>query len=146
MPTSTQLFGNTCSMLVRGTAPVSWFGAFQRANPPANLRDAAWMWIANDLAVYEEDARLAAPAVAGVRVSLPSDRSFESYGEAFAHVTGARLPDATSLYWNQGMLDVLFEYPIRSDRSRFSIEPSLAAEQMLAAAARTTSSFSGASR
>ena len=29
--------------VVRGSAPVSWFGAFQRANPPANLRDAAWM-------------------------------------------------------------------------------------------------------
>jgi Type I phosphodiesterase / nucleotide pyrophosphatase len=28
---------------VRGSAAVSWFGAFQRANPPANLRDAAWM-------------------------------------------------------------------------------------------------------
>ena len=31
--------------VVRGSAPVSWFGAFQRANPPANLRNAAWVAI-----------------------------------------------------------------------------------------------------
>ncbi len=36
-------------------------------------------------------------------------------------MTGARLPAATDVYWNQTLLDVLFEYPIHSDRSRFSI-------------------------
>jgi hypothetical protein len=30
------------------------------------------------------------------------------------------------VYWNQVMLDVLFEYPIHSDQSRFSIHPGLA--------------------
>lgn len=29
--------------VVRGSAPVSWFGAFQRANRPDNLLNAAWM-------------------------------------------------------------------------------------------------------
>ncbi|HEX3645992.1 MAG TPA: HupE/UreJ family protein, partial [Vicinamibacterales bacterium] len=29
-------------------------------------------------------------------------------------------------FWSQGLLDVLFEYPIRSDKSHFSIEPRLA--------------------
>jgi hypothetical protein len=28
---------------IRGSAPVPWFGAFQRANPPANLLNAAWL-------------------------------------------------------------------------------------------------------
>jgi hypothetical protein len=30
------------------------------------------------------------------------------------------------VYWNQALLDVLFEYPIQSDRASFSIRPSLA--------------------
>jgi hypothetical protein len=41
-------------------------------------------------------------------------------------VTGARLADDTELYWSQGMLDVLLEYSIESDRSRFSVRPELA--------------------
>src|SRR5262249_19366453 len=37
-----------------------------------------------------------------------------------------RLPDDMEFVWNQGLLDVLFEYPIESDRSAFSIHPALA--------------------
>jgi hypothetical protein len=90
------------------------------------LHDAAMLWIAGSLQLYEGERRLPTPRIAAVRVSLPSDRSFTSYDEAVAHVTGARLPHDTELYWNQGLLDVLFEYPIRSDRSDFSIDPGLA--------------------
>jgi len=59
-------------------------------------------------------------------VSLPSDRSFATFETALASVTGPPLPDQTTLYWNQALLDVLLEYPIASDRSTFSIRPSLA--------------------
>jgi hypothetical protein len=69
--------------------------------------------------------KLAYPRVVEVRASLPADRSFTTYEDALAHVTGRRLPGDTDFYWSQGMLDVLFEYPIQSDRSRFSIEPRL---------------------
>jgi len=58
-------------------------------------------------------------------VSLESDKSFSSFDEALAHVTGPRLADDTQVYWDQTLLDVLFEYPIRSDHSRFSIHPGL---------------------
>jgi hypothetical protein len=52
---------------------------------------------------------------------LPSDRSFVSFDEALAHVTGARLPGNSEFLWSQGLLDILLEYPIQSDQSRFSI-------------------------
>jgi len=89
------------------------------------LRDAATLWVADDLSVYEEGVKLAYPRVVEVRASLPSDRSFTTYEEALAHVTGPRLPPDTDFFWSQGILDVLFEYPIQSERSRFSIEPRL---------------------
>jgi hypothetical protein len=55
-------------------------------------------------------------------VSLPSDRSFASFEEARAHVLGPRLPDNLDIYWSQQLLDVLLEYPIRSDRSGFAVD------------------------
>jgi len=94
-----------------------------RAEP--TLRDAATLWIGDFVDLYENDVRLAKPAVASVRASLPSDRSFTSYEDALAHVTGPPLADDTEYVWSQGLLDVLFEYRIQSDRSRFSIEPRL---------------------
>jgi len=90
-----------------------------------SLREAAKLWIADEIELYEDDARLPAPQIVAARVSLPSDGSFGSYEEALAHVTGPPLPADTELYWSQGMLDVLFDYPIRSQGSRFSIHPGL---------------------
>jgi hypothetical protein len=89
------------------------------------LSEAANLWIANEIEIYEGGALLPKPRVVQTRISLESDRSFTSYEEALAHVTGAPLPAATQLYWDQAMLDVLFEYPIHSDQARFSIHPGL---------------------
>lgn len=92
----------------------------------AALRQAAELWLAKDLAFYEGDTPLGDPRIVAARISLPSDRSFASYDTALAHVADAPLPAPTVLPWNQGMLDVQFEYPIASDRSTFSLRPTLA--------------------
>jgi hypothetical protein len=89
------------------------------------LRDAATLWIGDYVQLYEGDTRLGQPQVVAARVSLPSDKSFQSYEQALAHVTGPGLPHDTELYWEQGLLDVAFAYPIQSDRSEFSISPGL---------------------
>jgi hypothetical protein len=89
------------------------------------LHEAATLWIAKQIEMYEGDARLPDPQVVETRVSLESDRSFASYDTALARVTGPRLPSDTQVYWDQAMLDVLFEYPIHSDQSRFSVHPGL---------------------
>ena len=86
-----------------------------------SLRDAAQLWLANKIELYEGDTRLGNPRIISTRLSLEFDRSFASYDEALAHVTGPRLPDDTTIFWEQGLLDVLLEYPIASDQSRFSI-------------------------
>lgn len=103
--------------------PMTPSGYLDIARADAALRDAATLWLSDNIEMYEDDARLPGPTVVSARVSLESEKSFESYEEALAHVSSARLPDSTQLYWNQGMLDVLFEYPIGSDQSRFSIRP-----------------------
>ena len=90
------------------------------------LPGAATLWIADFIEVYENDTRLAKPQIVATRISLPSDRSFASYEDAIAHVTGPPLSNDTNVYWDQTMLDVSFEYPIQSEQSRFSIHPALA--------------------
>jgi hypothetical protein len=89
------------------------------------LRDAAILWIADYVEIYEEDRLLESPRIVSARVSLPSDPSFSSYDTALDHVLGDRLPEDTDIYWAQGLLDVLFEYPIDSETSRFAIHPGL---------------------
>ncbi|HZR18066.1 MAG TPA: HupE/UreJ family protein [Verrucomicrobiae bacterium] len=89
----------------------------------AYLHDAATVWIADAMELYENEERLPKPEIVKARVSLESDRSFASYEQALAHLYGPRLPNAMEVPWDQTMLDVLFEYPIRSDQSRFSIYP-----------------------
>jgi len=85
------------------------------------LPDAATLWISDFIDLYENKTLLAKPRVAKVLLSLPSDRSFTSYDAALSHLASPELD--TNVYWDQVMLDVLFEYPIQSDRSRFSIAP-----------------------
>lgn len=90
------------------------------------LRTAAKLWFADNIELYEGDTRLSYPKVVAARVSLPSDKSFGSYDEALAHLNGPRIANTVDLFWNHGLLDVLFEYPIKSDGSAFSIRPQLA--------------------
>jgi hypothetical protein len=101
-------------------------GLLDLARADATLRDAATLWIADFLDVYENETKLPYPTVAAVRASLPSDQSFASYDRALARVTGPRLPPDTEFVWSQGLLDILLEYPIQSERSRFAIEPRFA--------------------
>lgn len=106
--------------------PLHGAGYLDIAATDSLLPDAARIWIANSVDVYEEDRKLGDAKIVATHIALPSDRSFESYDAAVAHVTGAGLPAKTELAWQQAMMDVLFEYRIDSDHAHFSINPSLA--------------------
>ena len=90
------------------------------------LPGAATLWIADFIEVDENDTHLSKPQIVATRISLPSDRSFVSYEDAIAHVNAPPLSNDTNVYWDQTLLDVLFEYPIQSEQSRFCIHPALA--------------------
>jgi hypothetical protein len=97
-------------------------GYLDLARAEASLRNAAGLWLANEVELYEGDSRLQGPRTVAARVSLPSD-PFGSYEEARAHVTSPPLPPETEIHWNQAMLDVLFEYEIQAQDARFSVRP-----------------------
>ena len=85
------------------------------------LRAAATVILLETLKMYEGDQQLPNPRIVSVQMSLDSDNSFASYNTALAHVTGSPLPPVTNLFWEQGKLDVLFEYPIQTETSYISM-------------------------
>ena len=85
------------------------------------LRDAARVALLDNLQIFENDRQLPAPRVVSTRMSLDSDDSFATYDKAMAHVMGPKLPDSETIFWEQGIVDVLVEYPIQSDKDYFSI-------------------------
>src|SRR4029079_6918657 len=65
------------------------------------LHDAAKLWIADYVQLFENDAELPEPGMSATRVSIPSNRSYESYERAIANLAAAPLPDTTDLAWQQ---------------------------------------------
>lgn len=89
-------------------------------------REAAQLWIAGGIAVYENGERTGDPTLVAARISTPSDRAFASYDSALARTLGGHLDPATDLPWQQATLDVVLEYAIQSPESDFAIHPMLA--------------------
>lgn len=89
------------------------------------LRQAADKWLGNKIDFYEEGKKIATHTLAATRLSLEGDAAFGTYEQAFEHFRSPPLAPNEKLLPTQGMLDALFEYPIQSDRSRFSFHPRL---------------------
>jgi hypothetical protein len=106
------------------TFPTFGPGYLDVSRSERQLRDAAQLWLADSIELYEGERRLPLTIVA-VRASIPSDRSFETFESALGHVRGPPLPASTQLVWQQALLDVLFEAPIESQKSLFSLRPRL---------------------
>ncbi|MDQ6780103.1 MAG: HupE/UreJ family protein [Candidatus Eremiobacteraeota bacterium] len=75
--------------------------------------------IQHDITLFENDRPLIASHASG-RLSLPSDRSFESYEQASTHVSKPLEP-GTSIYVDQGYVDARITYPISSPGSVFAL-------------------------
>jgi hypothetical protein len=88
------------------------------------LHDAATLWVGDDVKVYEEGAPLAPQQVISVRATPVEDRSFESFGSAYALLTSPQR--TTDVAIKTGYLDIFFAFPIHSAASHFAIDPSWA--------------------
>ena len=98
---------------------------FDTARRRDQFTEAAMIWMGQEVQIFEHDTRLTEPTIGAIKISLPSNRAFDSYEAALDHVQGPLLPASTRLVWQQAVLDVLFDYRIQSERSDFSIRPSL---------------------
>jgi hypothetical protein len=105
--------------------PTFGSGYLDIARADTALRNAALVWLADDIEVYAGEQRLGPARLVAARASIPSDRSFVEYASARAHVLGLPLPAGTELVWRQALLDVLFEMPLESADSALAIRPDL---------------------
>ncbi len=85
------------------------------------IREAANQ-ISNGIVLVEDGERLMQFDMANGRISLPSDKSFDSYESAISRVRGAKLPDNSQIYYNQGFLDLELNYGIRWQASDFAMQ------------------------
>lgn len=72
--------------------------------------------------VLRENGEALTHRLAAARLSDPADKSFEAYAKALASIDGPKLPASANVFWNQAYFDAHLEYPIRSERSDFSLE------------------------
>ena len=101
-------------------------GVLDVAPAQPDLLEAVGRWVVPSITLLEDGHPVGTPIVTGVRVSLPSNRSFASFDEARAHVLasdGAGDPDVPVA---QALLDTAIEYPIRSEHARFALHPAFA--------------------
>jgi HupE / UreJ protein len=82
--------------------------------------------LARDITISEDGRPLAAASAVG-RLTLPSDRAFESYEDAVRHVA-APAASRMSIYAGQGFLDAHMTYVIGSAHARFTLRTTLAPE------------------
>ena len=75
------------------------------------LRDAATLWIADFVKLYEDDGRCPTPEVLAARVSLPATGRSIPTIRRWPTSTAPPLPPDTDLFWEDGLLDVAFVYP-----------------------------------
>ena len=90
-----------------------------------SLRDAAEIWIAGGLSVHADDRALDGPTITATRISLPSDRSFDSATTALAHLEGEAVT-ASDLLWNQALFDVHLSYDGVPRDAAIGLEPAWA--------------------
>jgi hypothetical protein len=90
------------------------------------LPGAARYWIASLFEAVDGGVALPRPEVAGTRLSISSDQSFDSYQGAVARFRAPDLPADENVFWEQVWLDMQFRYPVRSDRPAIAIDPKLA--------------------
>jgi len=76
------------------------------------LRHAATIWLVQGIEVQQDGRALPPGRLEGVRLSLPSDRAFESFEAASARINSPPLDPAVQVMWEQGVLDARIEYSL----------------------------------
>jgi hypothetical protein len=82
--------------------------------------------VSRDIGLSENGNNLVASSAIG-RLTLPSDRSFESYDEA-VELAAQPIDTGTAIYVDQGSFDAHLTYAIASPNSRFAIRTALSRE------------------
>ncbi|MDG1707782.1 MAG: HupE/UreJ family protein, partial [Emcibacteraceae bacterium] len=96
---------------------------FENADPV--LLDAAHVYLTDELTVLENGVLIEDKMITAYRATSPQDRSIRSWETAIENIKKPPLTNEERLYYGQAVLDVMYEFPIKDENSRFSLEPTL---------------------
>jgi hypothetical protein len=85
--------------------------------------DRAGEKVASELLRFYEDEERLAPVAMQHRVSLASEKAFDTYDEAIRHIGSQDLRASENVFWNQGFFDVELAFPIGSSNANLSVDP-----------------------
>jgi hypothetical protein len=88
-----------------------------------HLPNLATTQIADLIELYIDGRQAPRPRVSGTQISLESDRSFATFDQARSHIFEPMLKSSEKVTWSQLYLDLLFEYPVQSERPGIAIRP-----------------------
>jgi hypothetical protein len=100
-------------------------GSLDLVRVRALLPEAAQLWIANSVSITADGATLGAPRIAGARVALPNDRTFDTFSGARAGLLRPPL-DSVRIQWQQTLLDVSLEYSLPAADAQLVLHPDFA--------------------
>jgi hypothetical protein len=89
------------------------------------IREAINLWVLDEIKVYQGTSRLKPVDEESIRISLPSDKSFETYATAVRQFTLPPLADETILFWRQAYINVRVNYRLSNPETAFNLEPNL---------------------
>jgi hypothetical protein len=85
--------------------------------------DRAATKVASELVRFSEDDQNLAPVAIEHRISLPSEKAFDTYDRAISHIRSRDLPGRTDVFWNQGYFDVYLAFPVLSEEADLYVDP-----------------------
>jgi hypothetical protein len=116
----------------------------EHATPLAE--EGANVWIANLLALREDDRDVARPELRRIRLSRVNDPAFGNFDDALARIQSEPLPPATRVGQDQLTVDALLQTPITAPSSRLYFQPRFARLGVVVDTTLTFLSFEGGRR
>lgn len=105
--------------------PTRGAGYVDLARVDPALRHAATVWLVQNIDILEDGRSLGPGELSAVRLSLPSDRTFERLETASAQLAGPPLDARLQLLWEQGALDARIDYRRQGPPGRLAIDADL---------------------
>jgi hypothetical protein len=101
-------------------------GALDLAQMRTMLTGIAEHWVAANFAIRQGKTVVARPQIAGTRLSIISDPSFNAYASAAARFAAPELLASEQVFWQQVWLDAHLRYTLDKTARVVSIEPRVA--------------------
>ena len=108
--------------LTESSFPTLGPGYFDFARGDPALEDAARSYLVEALEVFADGKALGPGQLRRTRYAVADDKSFVDFATALALVRSPRMADSERIYWKQGWLDALIEYPLAQPATRFALD------------------------